>query len=134
MEWATAQFSFFLFESQYNKIYCDRLGWEAARWGSPRHGAACHDTATAQPQYGQAAYNTAMRRRDTVGSSRGWELGRDTTIVSWLRGGQPCVAIQFSKGLQYDAQCPATRRRGTETRATTHDTARVRMALVLGVS
>ena len=45
-----------------------------------------------------ACYDTAGRARDTVRSARGWELGRDTTIVSGLIGGRPCVAIQCSQG------------------------------------
>ena len=71
--------------------------------GRQRAGAR-HDTAqqaTARPRYGQAAC-------DTTRSACGWELGRDTTIVSWLRGGRPCVVIQCSQGLRYGAQRPAT--------------------------
>ena len=40
------------FESQYNKLYCDRQGWEAVRRGAPQHGVAGHDTTTARPRYG----------------------------------------------------------------------------------
>ena len=49
--------------------------------------------------------------------------GCDTTIVSWLRGGRPCVAKQCSQGLRYGTQRPATRA-----------TQCLRMTLVLGVS
>ena len=79
------------------------------RRSRPRHG---HCSATIRPSDPQ--YDAQCAR---LGA------GCNTTIVSLLRGGRPCVTIQCSQGLRYDTQRPATR----ATRC-------LRMTLVLGVS
>ena len=84
---------------------------------------ACDTTEKwATTQCGRATIRPGAR--DTTCSAYGWELGRDTKIVLWLRGGRTRVAIQCNHGLRYDAKCPATRRRGAATCAAARDTAR----------
>ena len=107
-------------------------GWEV--------GLGAGDSATTRPQHGHEACDTAETmaydmtglRAGHAQRARAWPgqgESRDTKLCI-VAEGRPCVTIQCSQGLRYDAQRHATRRRGVATREAARATRRAAGARV----
>ena len=96
MVWATAQYFLNLSHNTTNCIVTGEAG--RRRRGShgqartrPLHGRACL-------WYDRDRATTRRGRATTRPGARGWELGRDTKIVSWLRRGDLMSRYSAARG------------------------------------